>query len=765
MSSVSPTDEYFTIQWSAGFIILSYIQAVQAAYTAIHILQLRVSRWLYVVGALCLAVSGIWSMHFVGMAAMKLPINVTFDLGWTIGSAFFAFVPCAIGLMLVGEKVSGEPVADIGVKAHIQAMKTAPHPWIVLSAAFIALGVCAMHYTGMHAMQSIAIREMNVGVLIASCFIALFASTAALYFAFVLPLTRAFALPTAFVAGVAVCGMHYTGMYAIHYRKPSGFVPSLTETGTNQLVEIVPYIMAGSWILSFGSQALATFLYKRKLDLATDDINFASEIGRLISRYNMDGAQTCLDESSENINPVLKAQFQSMLSNLEPYRAFLPQSLFLQDHDDDGSSSEGEELPPLDTDDEGSISKRSLEMSSFSDSARPSAVGVTTPTGSFADGGGSSFPKHIPFAEAVPGQISSPSNSRNNSTVLLAGKYEGSMLSMQPSVMSQTSSAASGNSKVSASSGDDMTTRLLTILVVNLQQFHRLLETEGQSKMFIVHQKFVETITKWVSHDKGVVESMQGDRFVISWNAANHVAGIHRRAVNAALAILNDAVAMGLRVSMGLAAGNGVCGNMGTKKFRRFSIVGKVINDAVLLERLCKTDRSVFLLCSSKFALPIAGEFAFQPLDIYRLPTSPQGAVVGGITGKVAIKDDEWMYQLQSAEQTDLKARLLSALEMMVQGKIAEAEAVVAKLENKAIAAHDSIVRDGEAGDHHSRPPDAMFRPRDSVQSAVGKCGSFSFKSTRDPLVQARDILNRCKSTGSASLPMGNYYDTVVVQQ
>jgi hypothetical protein len=38
-----------------------------------------------------------------------------------------------------------------------------------------------------------------------------------LYFALVLPMTRTYTLPTSFVAGLAVCGMHYVGMYGMQY--------------------------------------------------------------------------------------------------------------------------------------------------------------------------------------------------------------------------------------------------------------------------------------------------------------------------------------------------------------------------------------------------------------------------------------------------------------------------------------------------------------------------------------------------------------------
>jgi NO-binding membrane sensor protein with MHYT domain len=71
-----------------------------------------------------------------------------------------------------------------------------------------------MHYTGMAAMIMPAKISYDTNLFYASIAIAVVAATVALWLAFNLRgnLQR---FGSAFVMGIAVCGMHYTGMYAV----------------------------------------------------------------------------------------------------------------------------------------------------------------------------------------------------------------------------------------------------------------------------------------------------------------------------------------------------------------------------------------------------------------------------------------------------------------------------------------------------------------------------------------------------------------------
>jgi NO-binding membrane sensor protein with MHYT domain len=137
----------------------------------------------------------IWSMHFIGMNAADLGMPVAYDPVLTIASLVVAILAPAIGLFIVGRSDGGLLNLPLG-------------------GVLTGLGVTLMHYTGMAAMILPARISYDPTLFIASIVIAIVAATVALWLAFNLRgnLQR---FGSAFVMGIAVCGMHYTGMYAL----------------------------------------------------------------------------------------------------------------------------------------------------------------------------------------------------------------------------------------------------------------------------------------------------------------------------------------------------------------------------------------------------------------------------------------------------------------------------------------------------------------------------------------------------------------------
>jgi NO-binding membrane sensor protein with MHYT domain len=199
------------IQYEPLLVLLSYVISVFGSYTA---LQLAISipqarSWGSIVGSVlgaAVAVGGgaIWSMHFIAMNAADLGMPVVYDASLTLASLIIAVLACGIGLFIVGRSDGG--------------MFNLP-----LGGVLTGLGVAVMHYTGMAAMIIPAKISYDPTLFIASIVIAVVASTVALWLAFNLRgnMQR---FGSAFVMGIAVCGMHYTGMFAVRLEKASGAV-------------------------------------------------------------------------------------------------------------------------------------------------------------------------------------------------------------------------------------------------------------------------------------------------------------------------------------------------------------------------------------------------------------------------------------------------------------------------------------------------------------------------------------------------------------
>lgn len=171
------------------------------------------ARWL-LLAAWSIGGTGIWVMHFMAMLGFTVHgISIRYDLATTVASLITAIVVVGIGLFIVG---FGQP---------------GPFK-IITGGLFTGLGVAGMHYTGMAAMRMPAIVHWDQRLVIASIVIAVVAATVALWFTVTVK-RGAMILVSALVMGVAVNGMHFTGMYAMSVSPdpepgtPQGFMPIL----------------------------------------------------------------------------------------------------------------------------------------------------------------------------------------------------------------------------------------------------------------------------------------------------------------------------------------------------------------------------------------------------------------------------------------------------------------------------------------------------------------------------------------------------------
>ncbi|MFA5901000.1 MAG: MHYT domain-containing protein, partial [Hyphomicrobium sp.] len=187
---------------------LSLFVAIVASYVAFalatHITAARgwaTAYWL-AGGAIALG-TGIWSMHFIGMLALKLPIPMAYSIGATVGSLVIAIVVSAFALRLVSRAQLTFATLSIGAIA-------------------MGVGISLMHYVGMAGMEVSPAITYSPVLVSASVALAIAASALALSLVFsVRGLEPAKAiwrrLLGAVVMGVGICAMHYTGMAAAHF--------------------------------------------------------------------------------------------------------------------------------------------------------------------------------------------------------------------------------------------------------------------------------------------------------------------------------------------------------------------------------------------------------------------------------------------------------------------------------------------------------------------------------------------------------------------
>ncbi|MER7970219.1 MHYT domain-containing protein [Streptomyces sp. NPDC096080] len=147
--------------------------------------------------------SGIWTMHFIAMMGFSVEgVPIHYDRPMTFASLGVAVVMVGVGVFIVGYK---------------GATGTA----LFTGGTITGLGIASMHYLGMAGMELNADLEYNTVVVACSVVIAMVAATAALWAA---GQVRGFlwSVGASLVMGLAVTGMHYTGMASLSVHVHTG---------------------------------------------------------------------------------------------------------------------------------------------------------------------------------------------------------------------------------------------------------------------------------------------------------------------------------------------------------------------------------------------------------------------------------------------------------------------------------------------------------------------------------------------------------------
>lgn len=179
-------------------VLFSYVIAVAASYTVLSLAgavgrSKGKKRWLWLVCGAVIMGMGIWSTHFIGMLAISLPFPVAYNLNTVLLSVGVSVVASFIALVAISR-------CKTGILQFLGA------------GVFSAIGISAIHYIGMSAMQ------INVtytpGYVILSIVIAFVASYAAFgLFSCIIGHGEEDKywrkLGSGLIMGTAIVGMHY----------------------------------------------------------------------------------------------------------------------------------------------------------------------------------------------------------------------------------------------------------------------------------------------------------------------------------------------------------------------------------------------------------------------------------------------------------------------------------------------------------------------------------------------------------------------------
>lgn len=235
-------------------VVISLLVAILASYTALDMAGRistatgRAADWWLLGGAFAMG-TGIWSMHFVGMLAFSLPIPLGYDIYITLLSLLIAVCVSWFALWQVSQPIL-------------------PIKRLIAGALVMGTGIATMHYTGMAAMRMQPAIVYEPWLFSVSLLIAIAASGAALWIAFHLrkhtPRVMEARLAAAIVMGIAIVGMHYTGMAAAQF--PIGSICTVAVQGANMDSLAIMVVIATVAILVI---ALLTSILDARLESRT----------------------------------------------------------------------------------------------------------------------------------------------------------------------------------------------------------------------------------------------------------------------------------------------------------------------------------------------------------------------------------------------------------------------------------------------------------------------------------------------------------------
>jgi len=245
-----------------GLVALSVLIAVLASFAALDLAGRVTSArgWTRKVwlggGALAMG-TGIWSMHYIGMLAFRLPIPVAYDWPTVAVSLLAAIFASAVALFVVSRERMGLSRAIAG-------------------SLFMGGGIAGMHYIGMAAMRLAATCRYSSGIVALSIVVAILISLIALWLTFYFRGEMKSGgwrkILSAVAMGLAIPVMHYTGMAA------ASFQASATVSGSmSHALDISSLGMMGIVAVTFLALSLAivTSLVERRFAAQAAQLEFS----------------------------------------------------------------------------------------------------------------------------------------------------------------------------------------------------------------------------------------------------------------------------------------------------------------------------------------------------------------------------------------------------------------------------------------------------------------------------------------------------------
>jgi len=232
----APTTMPLAIHYTFSLVVFSVLISIGASHAALSLSERvrvaitpRLRRLWLTSGSVAMGV-GIWSMHYLGMLALKLPVPV-----------YYCWPTVLLSMLLA--------IAASSVALNVVSREKLPLPRLLIGGLLMGAGIGAMHYTGMAAMRSTAMEQYNPWIVALSIVVAAGFSWLALWIAFA---SRSIGhsetgkrVAASVVMGLGIAAMHYIAMVGVRFTMSSMPFSMLGTIEVDVLGESVIVVVTG----------------------------------------------------------------------------------------------------------------------------------------------------------------------------------------------------------------------------------------------------------------------------------------------------------------------------------------------------------------------------------------------------------------------------------------------------------------------------------------------------------------------------------------
>ena len=227
--------EYLDVSYNLALVVASIVISIAAGFTGLSLSkdlsQQSVSRRKVSVAASAIALGGgIWSMHFVAMLGIQMPILFYYDAAITLASALLAILIVGTALLLLHFRERTPTTVSV-------------------AGAIVGCGILAMHYVGMAGLQLCRAVYTPFGIFL-SVFSAIVLCIAAFWIAYGQRTNRSILLGTLCFA-FAVCTVHFVATASTRFIEVSAlheFGPVMSNETLALGVILTSFVILGAFL-------------------------------------------------------------------------------------------------------------------------------------------------------------------------------------------------------------------------------------------------------------------------------------------------------------------------------------------------------------------------------------------------------------------------------------------------------------------------------------------------------------------------------------